>query len=36
MIASNLLSEVGSMTRFGDRFFREGFWPRYEVQQLLY
>ena len=33
---SPVLAEIGSVTRFAGRFFREGFRPRYEVQELLY
>ena len=33
---SALLEETGAITRFAGRFFREGFRPRYEVQELLY
>ncbi len=36
MFNSPLLAETGAMTRFAGRFFREGFRPRYEVQELLY
>ncbi|MFC7671019.1 MlaE family ABC transporter permease [Hymenobacter humi] len=30
-----VLQETGAMSRFAARFFREGFRPRYEVQELL-
>ena len=33
---SALLDETGAITRFAGRFFREGFRPRYEVQELLH
>ena len=33
---SPLLAETGGITRFAGRFFREGFRPRYEVQELLH
>ncbi|SNC67847.1 phospholipid/cholesterol/gamma-HCH transport system permease protein [Hymenobacter gelipurpurascens] len=33
---SSLLVETGAITSFTGRFFREGFRPRYEVQELLY
>ncbi|GAA4385806.1 ABC transporter permease [Hymenobacter koreensis] len=33
---SQLLAETGAITAFAGRFFREGFRPRYEVQELLY
>ncbi|MBF9237753.1 ABC transporter permease [Hymenobacter sp. BT683] len=35
MITSAMLAETGAMTHFAGRFFREGFRPRYEVQELL-
>jgi phospholipid/cholesterol/gamma-HCH transport system permease protein len=36
LIFSSLLAETGTITRFAGRFFREGFRPRYEVQEFLY
>ena len=36
MSATSLLAETGAIARFTGRFFREGFRPRYEVQELLY
>ena len=33
---STLLTETGAIAGFAGRFFREGFRPRYEVQELLY
>ena len=36
MFNSPILAEVGAVTRFAGRFFREGFRPRYEVQELLH
>ena len=36
MSVTSLLAETGAVTRFTCRFFRQGFRPRYEVQELLY
>lgn len=36
MLDNSLLVEIGAITRFAGRFFREGFRPRYEVPELLY
>lgn len=36
MLNSPILAEIGALTRFAGRFFREGFRPRYEVRELLY
>ncbi len=33
---NSILDETGGMTRFGARFFSEGFRPRYEVAELLH
>ena len=33
---NSILDETGGMTRFGVRFFSEGFRPRYEVAELLH
>ncbi|GAB2466470.1 ABC transporter permease [Hymenobacter qilianensis] len=33
---STILAETGAITNFAWRFFRHGFRPRYEVQELLY
>ena len=36
MSVTSLLAETGTITRFAGRFFREGFRPRYEVQEFFY
>ena len=36
LFSSPILAEIGAITGFAGRFFREGFRPRYEVREWLY
>ena len=36
LLKSPFLAETGAIAQFAWRFFRVGFRPRYEVQELLY